>query len=89
MDSKANEPTAAEATDDESTAALLALLKEGDDQALNHLIGRYYPRVLRMVKVRLGPFLAGRVDFDDIAHGQISQRQDLLRMVCGGHLTVD
>lgn len=46
---------------------LLKRYQTGDEDALNELLARYYPRVLRIVGARLGPQLRGKVDVEDIA----------------------
>lgn len=45
---------------------LVRRAQDGDREALNRLFGRYYDRVLRIVRLRLGPKLRERVDSEDI-----------------------
>jgi len=45
---------------------LVARAKDGDDSALNRLFTRYYDRVRRIVRMRLGPRLRAQVDDSDI-----------------------
>jgi RNA polymerase sigma-70 factor, ECF subfamily len=53
---------------DEITQSLHLVLRaqQGDREALNRLCGRYYDRVRRIVRLRLGPRLRERVDTADI-----------------------
>jgi RNA polymerase sigma-70 factor (subfamily 1) len=46
---------------------LLKKYQTGDEDALNELLARYYPRVLRIVSARLGPALRGKVEVEDVA----------------------
>ena len=45
---------------------LLNQAQAGDDVALDRLIGRYYGRVLRIVRLRMGPGLRAHVESGDI-----------------------
>ena len=45
---------------------LLRRAQDGDDSAVNLLFTRYYERVRRIVRMRLGPVLRRRVDSGDI-----------------------
>jgi RNA polymerase sigma-70 factor, ECF subfamily len=45
---------------------LVRLAQNGDDDALNRLLDRYYERVRRVVQVRLGKRLRGKIEIDDI-----------------------
>lgn len=47
------------------TFELISKAQSGDDGALNRLFDRYYPRVLRDVRVRVGAKLRAREDLDD------------------------
>ncbi|MFT7461898.1 MAG: RNA polymerase sigma-70 factor (subfamily 1) [Pseudohongiellaceae bacterium] len=55
--------------DDRTTRSmdLVRLAQSGDQSALNELFGRYYPRVRRIVGMRLGRQLRNRLDSEDIA----------------------
>ncbi len=48
------------------TARLVLAAQEGDDVAVQHLFERYYPRVERIVRARLGRHLRARVEVEDI-----------------------
>jgi len=48
------------------TATLLGRHRAGDEQALQELLERYYPRVERIVRVRLGPALLARTSVSDV-----------------------
>jgi RNA polymerase sigma-70 factor, ECF subfamily len=45
---------------------LVKKAKAGDEEALNDLFRRYYPRVLQIVRLRLGPALRARLESQDI-----------------------
>jgi len=49
-----------------TTFDLVAQAHGGDEQALNRLFDRYYGRVLRVVRVRIGPKLRQRVEVEDV-----------------------
>ena len=49
-----------------ATFELVGMAKAGDGQALERLIARYYDRVRRIVRVRLGACLSRELDCDDI-----------------------
>jgi len=46
---------------------LLRRYQTGDEDALNELLARYYPRVVRIIGARLGPALRGKVEVEDVA----------------------
>lgn len=48
---------------------LVARAQAGDDQALNELLERYYPRVLRVVRILLGHPLRRHIESGDILQG--------------------
>lgn len=52
--------------DIKTTLALVKKAKSGDEAAFNLLLGRYMQRVLRTVRMRLGPMLRGRLESMDI-----------------------
>ncbi|MCC7014208.1 MAG: sigma-70 family RNA polymerase sigma factor [Planctomycetes bacterium] len=45
---------------------LVRRAKEGDEDALDRLFRRYYDRVLRIVRMRLGPRLRTQVEIEDV-----------------------
>jgi RNA polymerase sigma-70 factor (ECF subfamily) len=45
---------------------LLERAQEGDPDALDRLVGRYYGRVLHIVRLRMGPWLRAHVESGDI-----------------------
>jgi len=49
------------------TRELIDLAQEGDSEALNALMERSLPRVLRVVRMKRGPFLGRHLDDDDLA----------------------
>jgi RNA polymerase sigma-70 factor (ECF subfamily) len=49
------------------TRALVDLAQEGDRAALNDLLTRYLPRVLRVVRLKRGPFLGQKLEDQDLA----------------------
>jgi len=54
------------AFDPAESRALLARARVGDDLALNDLVARYWERLRRIVRVRLGPALRAWVEADDV-----------------------
>ncbi len=48
------------------TAQLVLSAQDGDDLAIDELLLRYYPRLERIVRARVGPALRARVEIDDI-----------------------
>jgi RNA polymerase sigma-70 factor (ECF subfamily) len=48
------------------TLVLLDRAKRGDERALGRIFERYYERVRRIVRIRLGPRLRGEVEVNDI-----------------------
>ncbi|HJP01193.1 MAG TPA: RNA polymerase sigma factor [Planctomycetota bacterium] len=48
------------------SVALLQAYQDGDEEALNRLLARVYPRVERIVQARLGPALRAKVDAQDV-----------------------
>ena len=50
----------------QETGVLLTRAREGDSNALAALLERYEPRVLRIVRRRIGPSLRGRVESGDV-----------------------
>ncbi|MBJ76522.1 MAG: hypothetical protein CMJ98_05830 [Planctomycetes bacterium] len=60
------------------SVALLQRYQGGDEAALNELLERYYPRVLRIVNARLGPKLREKVDVEDIAQGTLMRATQAL-----------
>jgi RNA polymerase sigma-70 factor (ECF subfamily) len=48
------------------TRMLVDLAQGGDRQALNELLDRYLPRILRVVRMKRGPFLGQRLDDHDL-----------------------
>lgn len=61
----------------DETNALLQRLREGDRQALGELFGRHRERLLRMVRLRIDPRLAGRASASDVlqdAYLEVSAR---------------
>lgn len=62
----------------ETTASLLRLAKHGDRRALDELYGRYWERILTVVRLRLGPALRSKVDSADIVQDALlSSLRDL------------
>lgn len=60
--------TEREMDDQPSTSvSLIRLAKRGDAEALNELFKRYWPRVLQIVRMRLGPGLRANLESRDIA----------------------
>ena len=55
-----------EVTKPEDTMQLLELHRNGDEAALDKLFNRYYPKVERIVRVRMGPSLRKRADVADL-----------------------
>ncbi|MCA8944078.1 MAG: sigma-70 family RNA polymerase sigma factor [Planctomycetes bacterium] len=53
-------------TESDDTTALLARLADGDEAALETLFSRMRDKLLRMVRYRIDPRLAGRIDPDDV-----------------------
>ena len=53
-------------SDTTSTQALVKKVQAGDQDALNSLYGRYVPRILAAVRIRLGAELRGKVESWDI-----------------------
>lgn len=51
----------------------------GDDQVLASLFERYYPRVLQIVRSRMGPFLKRRLESSEIVHETLMAAQVNLR----------
>jgi len=49
-----------------SSLVLIRQAKKGDKEALNLLLKRYSPRVLQIVRARLGPGLRAKLDSQDI-----------------------
>lgn len=49
-----------------NTEELVSAAKHGDDVAVQQLLLRYYPRLERIVRARLGPQLRARVEVEDI-----------------------
>ncbi len=49
------------------TRVLVNLAQDGDRRALNELLDRYLPRILRVVRMKRGPFLGQRLDDGDLA----------------------
>ena len=45
---------------------LVERLRAGDEEALNALVDRYYDRVRRIARIRIGPRLASRTDSEDL-----------------------
>jgi len=50
-----------------TTRVLVDRAQEGDRQALNQLLDRYLPRVMRVVRLKRGPFLGQRLEDHDLA----------------------
>ena len=50
-----------------TTHQLVGLAKDGDRRALNDLMDRYLPRVLRVVRLKRGTFLSQRLEDQDLA----------------------
>ena len=46
--------------------ALIRLGKDGDGPAVNEFLRRYMPRLLRVVRIRMGPLLRRHIDPEDI-----------------------
>ena len=70
-----NEPTPAVP----ESVVLLQRYQDGEEAALNELLERYHPRVLRIVNARLGSKLRGKVDVDDIAQGTLMRAMQALK----------
>lgn len=67
-ESLAEDPTAEGARREElsETVELVRQYQGGDDEALNQLFARYYDRVLRIVRIRMGRRLRSKMDSMDI-----------------------
>jgi RNA polymerase sigma-70 factor (ECF subfamily) len=52
-----------------NSVSLVRRYQDGDEGALNALLTRYYPRVERIVRARLGPRLRAKVEVQDVAQG--------------------
>jgi len=50
-----------------TTRVLVDRAQDGDRQALNELLDRYLPRVMRVVRMKRGPFLGQRLEDHDLA----------------------
>jgi RNA polymerase sigma-70 factor (ECF subfamily) len=50
----------------QKTQELVALAREGDESALNHLCGLYGERIRRMVRLRMGPELRAQLESMDL-----------------------
>ena len=64
----AEDPRAREVREQQlsETVELVRRFRDGDDDALNRLFARYYDRVLRIVRIRMGQRLRSRMDSVDI-----------------------
>jgi len=60
------------------TFDLLELHRAGDSWALEELLRRHYPRVQRVVRVRLGPALAARVEVGDVVQQTMARAVERL-----------
>ncbi len=58
---------------DGETAVLLNMAQRGSKRALSVLLERYHPRILRMVRRKLGRSLRSRLDSGDIAQDVVAE----------------